>query len=63
VIERAEKTNGVVSSFEPIAQVNRNVTSYVDDTTEADVTYEYRVEAFNVAATNSVRRAVKVTTP
>jgi len=63
VIERAEKTNGVVSAFEPIAQVDRNVTSYIDDTTEAGITYEYRVEAFNAAATNSVHRAVKVTTP
>ena len=63
VIERAEKSSGVVGTFEPIAQVNRNVTSYIDDTTESGVTYEYRVDAFNAAATNSVRKAVSVTTP
>jgi subtilisin family serine protease len=62
VIERAEKTNGVVSSFELIAEVDRNVTSYTDDTIESGVTYDYRVEAFNAAATNSVRKAAIITT-
>ena len=63
VIERAEKTNGVVSAFEPIAQVDRNATNYTDDTTESGIIYEYRVEAFNVAATNSVRKAATIATP
>ena len=63
VIERAEKNDRVVGPFEPIAEVNRNVTSYIDDTTESGITYVYRVDAFNVAATNSVRKAVRVTTP
>ncbi len=62
VIERAEKSNGVVGQFDPIAEVNPNVTSYIDDTVESGVTYDYRVDAFNVAATNSVRRAAVVTT-
>ena len=62
VIERAEKSNGVVGQFDAIAEVNPNVTSYIDDTVESGVTYDYRVDAFNVAATNSVRRAAVVTT-
>jgi subtilisin family serine protease len=63
VIERAEKTNGHIGAFEPIAEVDRNATSYIDDTTESGMTYVYRVDAFNAAATNSVRKAVSVTTP
>ncbi|MGH6684622.1 MAG: S8 family serine peptidase, partial [Pseudolabrys sp.] len=63
VIERAEKDNRVVGSFEPIAEVDRNATNYTDDTTEAGIDYVYRVEAFNVAATNCVRKAVSIAAP
>jgi serine protease len=63
LIKRAEKTNGVVGPFEPIAEVDRNVTSYTDDTVQSGVTYLYTVAAFNVAATNSVRKAVAITAP
>ena len=63
VIERAEKTNRVVGVFEPIAELDRNVTSYTDDTAESGVTYVYLVDAFNVAATNRVRKAAIITPP
>jgi subtilisin family serine protease len=63
LIERAEKTNGVVGPFEPIAELDRNATSYTDNTVQSGVTYRYTVAAFNVAATNSVRKAAKITAP
>jgi len=63
VIERAEKDGKVVGPFEPIDQVDRNATNYTDDTTESGIIYEYRVEAFNVAATNSVRKAATIAAP
>jgi hypothetical protein len=63
VIERAERNNGVLGPFAPIAEVDRNVTSYTDDSAESGVTYVYRVAAFNVTATSGARRAVIVTPP
>ena len=63
LIERAEKTNGAVGPFEPIAEVDPNVTSYTDSTVQSGVTYLYTVAAFNVAATNSVRKAARITAP
>ncbi len=63
VIERAEKENGSVGNFEPIAEVDRSSTNFVDDSVSSGVTYAYRVAAFNVAATNCTRRAATVTTP
>jgi subtilisin family serine protease len=63
LIERAEKTDGVVGPFELIAEVDRNVTSYTDNTVLSGVTYRYRVAAFNVAATNSIRKAATITAP
>jgi len=63
VIERADKSNGVVGPFEPIAEVDHGVTSYIDDTVQPGVTYLYRVAAFNVAATNCTRKCATVTVP
>ena len=63
VIERAEKNNGVLGPFAPIAETDRNITSYTDDTAQSAVTYVYRVAAFNVAATNCAHKAAIVTTP
>ena len=63
LIERAEKTNGVVGPFVLIAEVDPNVTSYADNTVQSGVTYVYTIAAFNVVATNSVRKAVTITAP
>jgi serine protease len=63
VIERADKSNGVVGPFEPIAEVDPGVTSYVDDTVQSGATYLYRVAAFNVAATNGTRKCAIVAVP
>ncbi len=63
VIERAEKENGSVGSFEPIAEVDRSSTNFIDDSVSSGITYAYRVAAFNVAATNCTRRVAMVTTP
>jgi serine protease len=63
VIERAEKSGASVGSFETIAEVDRSSTNYTDNSVASGITYAYRVAAFNVAATNSTRRAATVTTP
>jgi len=61
VIERAEKSNGVVGPFTPIAEVDHGDTSYTDATVQSGATYLYQVAAFNVAATNAVRKCAVVT--
>jgi len=40
--------------------VNRNVTSYIDDTTESGITYVYRVDAFNVLKVGATTTTVEV---
>ncbi len=63
VIERAEKSGSSVGSFEPIAEVDRSSTNFIDDSVASGITYAYRVAAFNAAATNCTRRAATVTMP
>ncbi|HUI07612.1 MAG TPA: S8 family serine peptidase [Verrucomicrobiae bacterium] len=62
-IERAVRDGSSVSSFEVVADVTRNVTSYTDSTAQSGVTYLYRIAAINPAATNYVRRAAMVSVP
>jgi Subtilase family len=52
LIQRAEKSNGAVGSFEVIDVVGHGGTGYIDTTAQSGVTYLYQVAAFNVAATN-----------
>ena len=63
LIERAEKSNGVVGSFDLIDEVGHGATSYTDGTAQSGATCLYRVAAFNVAATNFVHGAAVVTAP
>lgn len=63
IIERAQKEGSSVGSFEDIAEVDRNSTSYTDSSVASATTYVYYVAAFKVAATNSTHRAATVTTP
>jgi len=63
LIERAEKDGKTIGSFDVIAEVDHNSTNFTDDTVASGATYVYRVAAYNVAATNSVRKAATVTTP
>ncbi|HXI85150.1 MAG TPA: S8 family serine peptidase [Verrucomicrobiae bacterium] len=63
LIERAEKDGKTIGSFDVIAEVDHNSTNFTDDSVASGVTYAYRVAAFNVAATNSVRKAATVTMP
>jgi subtilisin family serine protease len=63
VIERAERDGGSIGSFDVIAEVSRGSTNYTDNSVASGATYVYRVAAFNVAATNCIRRAATVTTP
>jgi subtilisin family serine protease len=52
LIERAEKSNGAIGSFEMIDVVGHGATGYTDAAAQSGVTYLYQVAAFNVAATN-----------
>jgi subtilisin family serine protease len=63
VIQRAEKSNGTVGSFEPIDVVGHGATGYTDGTAQSGVTYVYQVAAFNVAATNCAPKCAVVTAP
>lgn len=63
MIERAERDGGSIGSFDVIAEVSRGSTNYTDNSVASGATYVYRVAAFNVAATNCIRRAATVTTP
>jgi subtilisin family serine protease len=63
LINRAERSGGVVGSYETIAQADHGVTSFTDDTVLSGVTYLYRVAAYNVAATNFASRAAAVAMP
>jgi subtilisin family serine protease len=57
LIERAEKSNGTIGSFEVIDVVGHGATGYTDPAVQSGVTYLYQVGAFNVAATNFTRTA------
>jgi subtilisin family serine protease len=63
LIDRAEKSGGVVGSYQTIAEADHGVTSFSDDTVLSGVTYLYRVAAYNVAATNFASRVAVVTMP
>ena len=63
LIERAEKEGKSISSFDVIAEVDHNSTSFTDDSVASGATYVYRIAAYNVAATNCTRRAVSVIMP
>ncbi|MEM8872805.1 MAG: kelch repeat-containing protein [Planctomycetota bacterium] len=58
-IER--RTDG--GSFAPLANVGANITSFLDDTTDPDTTYEYRVFAVNSAGDSGASNTVNATTP
>ena len=62
-IERAVKDGKNIGPFEAVADVERNVTSYTDSTAQSNVTYLYRVAAFNPASTNCVRKVATVVAP
>ena len=63
IIERAQKDGKSVGNFEAIAEVDRNSTNYTDNSVASATTYVYYVASYNIAATNSTRRAATVTTP
>ncbi|MGD0060431.1 MAG: S8 family serine peptidase [Verrucomicrobiia bacterium] len=61
MIERADKSNGAVGSFDLIDEVGHGATGYTDSTAQSGVTYLYQVAAFNVAATNCAPKCAVVT--
>ncbi|HUJ10046.1 MAG TPA: S8 family serine peptidase [Verrucomicrobiae bacterium] len=61
LVERAVKNGKLVGEFEPITEVDRNMTTFTDTTAQYGRTYVYRVAAVNLAGTNYVHKAAKVT--
>jgi subtilisin family serine protease len=63
MIGRAQKSDGVVGSFDLVDEVGHGVDNYTDNTAQSGVTYVYQIAAFNIAATNCDSRCAVVTAP
>ena len=63
LIERAWKEGKKVGSFERIAEVDRNITSYADTTAQSGSTYLYRLAAVNPASISYLRKPVMIIAP